>query len=201
MALVDVAAAKRYLRLQTSADDLLLEGLVASALSLVEAWIGRPVLLDEYTIEDEGRTSSGVRSVCALLVPVTPIGEVVSIHDADGEALTLADLRINATTGVITAKDGSAFANGPYTLVVEIGLAARPDYEARVEPVINQALLDIVADLYQRRNPAAGREAEGGGIAVDYVRQTRGVGADNSREDMLPERTAAILAPFRLVQV
>jgi uncharacterized phiE125 gp8 family phage protein len=199
--LVTIVDAKAYLRLQTDAEDVLLSGLLASAISMIESWLGRPLELEERTFVDSASDTFGTRCARALRVPVTPVAEIVSVTDDDGTEVPEADLRVDPDTGLVTRRDRGPFLAGPYTVVAEVGLEARPDYTTRVVPVINQAILDVVADLYQRRNPAASREAEGGGIAVDYNPVQRGVGADNAREDLLPERTAAILAPFRLLGV
>lgn len=195
-----LAAAKEYLRLQTATEDLLLNNLIESATAMVEAWLGRPIEARSMTFTDqaESTTSAGVKS---LRIPVTPVQSVTSITDADNTALTLADYRVDTTTGLITAKDGSTFLNGPYTLTAVVGLSASQSYTLGGSAAIQQAVVDTVADLYQRRNPVAMREAEGGGIAVDYADMKRGVGADNAREDLLPARVTAILAPFRMVGV
>jgi len=192
--------AKEYLRLQSGAEDLLLGGLVQSATALVEAWIGRPVEARSMTFVDSG-VDAFDRPVAKLRVPVTPVAALTSVVDDDGTALDLTGLRTDATTGLVSYKDKSMFMNGPYTITATVGLSASPQYQFGASAAIQQAVVDIVADLYQRRNPAASREAEGGGIAVDYNPVQRGVGADNAREDLLPERTAAILAPFRIMGV
>ena len=198
MALVGVTEAKLYLRLQTGAEDALLAILVANATGAVEAWLGRPITAAARTFTDEALDAEG-RAVCALMVPVCPVGTLTSVTGASGVAVSVADLRVDASTGRIVRKDGGTFNDGPYTIVADVGLSARQDYATVVEPTLNQAILDFVSDLYQRRNPAAIREAEGGGVAVDYGTQTRGVGADNAREDSLPPRIMALLAPYRMV--
>jgi hypothetical protein len=192
--------AKRYLRLQTDEENVLLQSLINSSIAAVEAWIGRPVEARSMTFVDSGMDLFD-RPVAKLRVPVTPIAALTSVVDDDGTALDLTRLRTDVTTGLVSYKDKSMFMNGPYTITATVGLSASPQYQFGASAAIQQAVVDVVADLYQRRNPAASREAEGGGIAVDYNPVQRGVGADNAREDLLPERTAAILAPFRIMGV
>jgi hypothetical protein len=191
---------KRYLRLQTDEENVLLLGLINAATAMVEAWLGRPIEARSMTFTDSGFDVLG-KYMTSLRIPVTPIGSLTSVTDVDGTAIPTTDLRLDATTGIIVRKDGSSFVNGPYTMVAVVGLSASQQYTLGGSAAIQQAVLDIVADLYQRRNPVAGREAEGGGIAVDYADMKRGVGADNAREDLLPSRLTAILAPFRMLGV
>lgn len=191
---------KQYLRLQTDAEDLLLLSLINSATAVVEAWIGRPIEVRPMTFTDEGRDALGGPSK-TLRISVTPIASLTSIVDEKGDALTLADYRLNSQTGIIVAKDHTPFMHGPYTITAVVGLSTTTEYTLGASSVLQQAVVDTVADLYQRRNPVAMREAEGGGIAVDYADQKRGVGADNAREDLLPARVTAMLAPFRMLGV
>jgi hypothetical protein len=191
---------KRYLRIQTDEENPLLLGLINSGIALVEAWIGRPIEARPMTFTDSG-VDMFDRPLAKLRVPVTPVSSLLSVVDDDGGAVDLTRLRVDTVTGLVAYKDKSTFNNGPYTITASVGLSASPQYRFGASAAIQQAVVDIVADLYQRRNPAASREAEGGGIAVDYNPVQRGVGADNAREDLLPERTAAMLAPFRLMGV
>jgi uncharacterized phiE125 gp8 family phage protein len=186
--------AKRYLRLQTDEENVLLQSLINSAISAVEAWIGRPIEARSMLFYDEPHEPTR-----RLAIPVTPVGTVTSITDEDGKSYDPATFRLNPNTGLLTGTD--LLLAGSYEIEAVVGLSISPAYALGASAVISQAVLDVVTDLYQRRNPAAAREAEGGGISVDYVKQARGVGADTLREDGLPERTMALLAPFRQIPV
>ena len=199
--LASIVDVKAYLRIQTDAEDVLLSNLLTSAIGLIESWLGRPIEVEERIFTDEAMDGFGARGVRTLHIPVTPVDDIIALENEAGELIDTTLLRFNPTTGAVRFADGSPFLDGPYTITAEVGLEARSDYSTRVVPALNQAILDVVADLYQRRNPAASREAEGGGISVDYTPTKRGVGADNAREDLLPERTAAILAPYRMLGV
>jgi hypothetical protein len=191
---------KRYLRVQTDEENVLLLSLVNAGTALVEAWLGRPIEARSMIFVDPAESTPD-HGVSTLMVPVTPLAAVTAVTDGDDQVVPISTLRWNASTGAITLKDKSAFTNGPYTITATVGLSASQQYRLGGSAAIQQAVVDTVADLYQRRNPVASREAEGGGIAVDYADMKRGVGADNAREDLLPARVTAMLAPFRQIGV
>lgn len=186
--------AKRYLRIQTDEENVLLQSLINSAVAAVEAWMGRPIEARPMIFYDEPNEPTR-----RLAIPVTPVGTVTSITGEDGTVYNPATFRVNPYTGILTGAD--LLPAGIYEIEATVGLSLARSYALGASAVIAQCVLDVVTDLYQRRNPAAAREAEGGGIAVDYVKQARGVGADTLREDGLPERTMALLAPFRQIPV
>lgn len=187
MALPTLNDVKRYLRKQTTNEDTLITALLASATGRVETYLRRPIEAEVRAYVDEAENGP-----CSLIVPVTPVGDVTTITDADDTALDLDLLRVGRETGLIKYKDGDRFENGPYTITVEVGLSLRDGYATRIEPVISQAILDTVADLYQARNPRASNEMAGGGVAVAY---------DQGNAEGVPHRVAAMLAPFRMVGV
>lgn len=192
MALPTIIDVKRYLRVQTTAEDTLLTALLASATQLVEAYLGRPILtVAARAMTDEGKTLTAYGVVTKLLVPVTPYdAATLAITDADGTALTLTtDYRVgDPWTGEVFAAVGTSFPNGPYTLTADVGLETASDYATRIEPVLFVCILDVVADLWHRRNPAASTESTGGGVSTTYTAEG------------IPARTAAMLAPFRVVR-
>jgi uncharacterized phiE125 gp8 family phage protein len=191
MALATLATVKLYLRKQTTAEDTLLAALLASAIGRVEGYIRRPILATSRTFIDEAKCYNGL-SVASLIVPETPVASLTSVTDRDDEEIDTADLRFGSENGLIKYIDGGVFANGPYTIVASVGLSARAGYSTRIEPVINQAILDVVADLYQRRNPAASQEGAGGGVTVAY---------SQGDDEGVPKRTAALLQPYRMCGV
>jgi hypothetical protein len=109
--------------------------------------------------------------------------DALELTDDDGDVLVEdSDYRIDLRTGRITGIN-RGFATWPYSITATVGLSAHPDYELRIEPVINAAILDLAADLYQRRSPAATSESTGGGVSTSYA-----VG--------MPQRVKDMLAPF-----
>lgn len=171
MSLPDVAALKRYLKIENTAEDTLLAELLARSLATAQRRVGVPIVSVSRVFVDEAETgnfySHGPRS---LLVPVTPFDvDTLVVVDADGVTVDADDLRSDVGAGIIRYVDGSPFENGPYTITVDVGLDNEDDYDTLIEPIVSQAIVDLVADLYQRRNPAASSERNAGGDSVAYT--------------------------------
>jgi hypothetical protein len=201
MADVTVADLKLVLKIQTSAEDALLTAILASAKAAVRGELGRDIEVTERTFTDEAESHRAYGLVRHLLIPpqylpldleddsaqsLAPV-----VMDADGLVLDPAvDYRVGMVwESLIRARPGIAFSNPPYTITVNCGLAADPDYATRIEPAINQAILDAAADLYHFRSPSAASETTGGGVS-----QTRG-------EWGLPARVEALLSPWKVIRV
>lgn len=187
MALPDVDDVKAYLGIEHADEDAVLEQLLAQALALVEAYLRRPITAAAGTQYDVPVRRVDGRDV--LFVDVYPIAAAteqtpLTVTDADDETVDAATYRLDAFRGTLTAKSGESFSNGPYTVVAHAGLSARADYATGVEPLISAAIIDVVADRYQRRNPAASTETDGD-VSTSY------------RDPGIPERALAMLAPYR----
>jgi hypothetical protein len=201
MAALTVDEVKAYLRVQTSDEDMLIASLLASASAAIDAWMNRPVYSAERTMQ-LGPTIANLNSEPRIFfAKMYPIGEIIGLTDADGEEVDVADLRVDLRMGTLSYRSGQTWGCSPYTLVATVGLSEYEEFSSSIEPAIRQATMDIVSDLFQRRNPAAMSEREGGGIAVQYSDQVRGIGADNKREDLVSPRVAAVLAPWRMLGV
>ncbi len=179
---------KTLLRIQHDAEDTLLESLLLSAEAMVEAYLHRPIASTECTAVD-CLSMAGPH----LMVPITPAGAITSVTHDDGTVLDLADLRIEMTTGIIRRTDHVRFDVGPYTIVYQAGLSQLPNYGTRIEPVIRQAILDVAVDLYTRRHAATASESDGG-LSASFENGDR-------MDAGMPQRTAMLLAPFRMVEV
>lgn len=199
MAELTLAQTKAYLRVQHDAEDTLITALMASAIGVIEAFLQRPIYNrpDTRMIYIHGDVFRHGAKV--LFLPFYPLASVTSITYEDDTVIPLADLLIDLRSGTVSYKDNGRFSFGRYTVVTTGGLEALPEFQSLVEPIMNQAVLDTVADLYQRRNPAAGAEREGGGVSVEYAGNTRSGVADNFREDGLISRVAYSIAPWRLL--
>jgi hypothetical protein len=115
---------------------------------------------------------------------------------ADTDALVLSATTdyypaVTGFEGTVRARPGISFSNGPYALTADVGLATRSDYATVVEPVLNMAILDTIADWYQRRNPNATSESTGGGVSTSYS-VTQGLSA-RARELLVPYKVIRIL--------
>ena len=192
MALPTVAQVKAVLRIQHTAEDTLLQGMLDRACALIVAHMGRPYEAEERTWIDEGGRVRAYGGLTSLTIPTGPIDPTtLVIEDADGEILVAAtDYRAPvATDGVIRAARGTTFANAPYTLTADVGLSARADYATLVEPVLSQAVIDCVSDWWARRNPNATSETTGGGVSTSWL--TEG----------LPPRVCMALSSFTAPRV
>ncbi len=171
MALPTVTDLKSYLRIESNAENTLLTALLARAQSQLEAWIDTPVTAMSQTAIDRADTISG--TVCtSLIFPRRPIGASPTIVDSEGTTVDSAEYWVHENAGMIYAKDGYSFPYGPYTITATCGLSLRGDY-ARIEPVLSQCILDLAADLYQKRTPNASSEsAAGTSIGWDVSRDT-----------------------------
>lgn len=189
MSLYTLANLKAYLRVEHSADDALLTALAESAVALLESYLNRPLESQARVFVDPAAPEGGGK-VGALLVPTWPVGVVTSVTHDDGEALDVTTIKASAQ--MLRKTDGTPFRRGPWAIACTVGLEHHPQWETVVQPVMQQAVRDVVADLYLRRNPAATAENEGGGVSQSY-------GAVNAQG--IPLRTAAMLRPWRLLEV
>lgn len=158
-----------YLRLTASvatAEDTLLAALLARAQSAVESFVQRPINAVVTDYVDDAETLEAYGHITRLMLPVWPVDpDTLVITDADDATVDATTYRVAAATGVITAKKGVTFPNGPYTLSAACGLSAAPDFGSRVEPVLAQAMLDLASDLYHKRDPNLRTDNSGGGVS------------------------------------
>lgn len=168
---------KDYLRIETTAEDALLASILGRALAMIEGWIGVPVTAEEGTFTDRAEYAAGVvpRS---LVLPVRPIGASdavpIVVTDGDGEVVDSTTYTVDATAGILWGKRRTVFPNGPYEIVALYGLSLMPRYAA-LEPMIAEVIIDIAADLYQRRTPSAASETGAGtSITWDVSRDVSG---------------------------
>lgn len=168
---------KNYLRIENTAEDALLTLILARAVAMIEGWIDIPITAVEGTFVDRATWEAG-RVPRSLIVPVRPIGsseEVpLVVTDKDGTVVASTDYTVDADAGLLWATPRVTFPSGPYTIVCLYGLSLWDRY-TRIEPMIVQLILDIAADLYQRRAPSAATERGGGtSITWDVSQETSG---------------------------
>jgi hypothetical protein len=158
MPLVTASDLKTYLRIESPAEDALLAALVQRARSTIETWIDTPILAEVQTAIDAA--DSPIEPVPSLVFPRRPVF-VTLIVDRNGETVPATQWWQNPVSGVVYGIGGYYFAFGPYTITAQVGLSLRQDF-GRLEPTINTAILDLAADLYQRRTPGAASETASG---------------------------------------
>lgn len=193
MALTTVQDVKDYLKIEHTAEDAMLATWLAQCLAAVEAFIRRPITAELRTFvidADPFRISS------RFFVPIYPIAAADSsvgtadlvITDVDSvDLIEDTDYRLDRRTGEVLALSlgsvGAYFVGYPFTLTAYVGLSADPNYATRIEPVLNAAITDLMADRYQRRNPGATSETDNG-ISSSFG------------PEGIPPRIRALLSPF-----
>lgn len=166
MALPTLSDLKDYLRIEISNEDGLCTALLARAVAMLELWMDVPITARSRTVFDH---ASG--EARALVFPGRPIGSV-SVVDMDGATVDPTLYVVDAAAGMVYGKGGTFFPNGPYQITAFCGLSLRSDY-ATLEPLLSQMILDVAADLYQRRTPGASSETGAGtNISWDVSRET-----------------------------
>lgn len=201
MAALTVQQVKDYLRIQHTAEDTLITALLARATAMVESFLNRPIYNRSQTVTVRVEGDPFRAGARILFVPFYPLASLTSLTMQDGTVIDTADLYVDLRVGLIEYKSGSRFPLGAYTVVANGGLEAYPEFATLIEPAIQSAILDTVADLYQRRNPAASAEREGGGVGVEYGNSQRSGVADNFREDNLIPRVAYSIAAWRVTGI
>jgi hypothetical protein len=181
MALPVLADLKSYCRIQTTAEDTMLAGLLGRATAMVEGVLGRPITAAERT--------DVVTLECPatrFTLPVWPVATATLVlTDPNDDAVVEADYTVSMN-GLVRASAGVTFAAGDYEATYDAGWSAHPDYGTKYEPILASAILDVAADLYQRRNPAATQETSGGGISVTYDKSGLPMRVMSTLRSMLP---------------
>ena len=167
MALPAAADLKAYLRIETDAEDALLAALMVRARAMLEAWIDTPILTELQTAVDR---ADGER-VTSLVFPRRPAA-VTLVVDGQGATVPSSQYWTSVSSAIVYANEGTSFPTGPYTITAQVGLALRGDY-GRLEPMLAECIIDLAADLYQRRTPGAASEtAAGTTVNWDASRET-----------------------------
>lgn len=197
MSLATLQDCKDYVKKETSDEDDLITAMRTAAIALIEQFIRRPITaeLRTFTIDADPH-----RLTSRFWLPQFPVAvadssagtaDIVITDVDDVDLVEDTDFRFNRLTGeVLALSDGSVgsyFVGHPFTVQAYVGLSADPNYATRIEPAINAAILDIVADRYQRRSPAATNETTGGGVSSSY---TGGI----------PERVREMLLPLQIAR-
>ena len=177
MALPTVATLKSTLRVQVSDEDALFAGWLTRATALVDGFLqqgGNPPLVaveTDYTLIPACHPVFGPGTLLAL--PVRPISAVtadVSVVDENGDTVATTDYTVDGAKGWIIADvmDDIAFDSAYYTVTVKPGLDKAADYATRIEPLVSQAITDLVSDWYNHRDADASQVSAGGGLVVTY---------------------------------
>jgi hypothetical protein len=163
MALPTVQDARNYLRVDWTTEDPLFTSLLARARGSIEALLGYSMTAVPVTYVDYGREAA---SEIQLPGPFLTAGPAPVVTDVNGTVVDATTYILDNRIGKIRSRfGGSIFSAGPYTVVATIGLSAHPDY-AQLEAVATTAILDLVAHLYEQRNPSEGLLVETANVAI-----------------------------------
>lgn len=178
MALLTLAEAKAQLDLDTTAQDTELQAYIDSLTAVIERYTG-PVENRAVSEVIEGRSIT----VCLTHVPVVSLTSVVPVLTG-GQAITVADLHLDGTTGVVRRLNGGTFYGGLWTWAYTAGRGSVP-------PTINLAARILLQHLWRTQYGAA-RGSSGGGDDYSVTEPIPGFGY------AVPNRVLELLEPYRL---
>lgn len=175
MAVLTVDEAKAYLNIRGDTGDVELDAIIAAAEAVIAARVGP---LEPTARTDRVRSSAGT-----VLLPSAPVISVASVTAADGNALTLGDLYLDLSAGIISYADGvTGVASGVYDVTYVAGRADCP-------PDLLLAVKELVRHLWQaQRGPTA---RPGSATDASFT-------AQSGATYLLPYRVAELLAPHLL---
>ncbi|MFF8659464.1 hypothetical protein [Streptomyces huasconensis] len=176
MALLTLAEAKQQLDIETGAHDGELQLYVDALAPVIEGYIG-PV---ENRVVTETIASHGA-SLALRQTPVVSLTSLVPV--LDGAALDVATLAVDTVTGVITRRDRSLFAAGPWTVVYVAGRGGVP-------ATVKLAAAILLQHLWRTQYGAA-RGAVGGGDDYSVTEPVIGFGY------AVPNRVLQLLEPYK----
>lgn len=169
MALPTVADVKAYLRIETSTEDALLGSLLAAAVALCERYTDVPLTVQPFAFTD---SQYGLNVGTVILSPNRPVGVPTSIVDGHGNVVDVTGWSVNPDAGIICPPAGVGLGFPPYTVVTTYGLPLWSKWPS-IEPMFSQMVLDLCADLYERRTPGASSEtAAGTTVSWDFKHDT-----------------------------
>lgn len=174
---LSLAEAKKYLRVEHDADDTLIASMISAARIQVESRTRRALMTQTWRIVLDRWPPSA-----SIVSPVSPLREVVAarVRDEAGDAQALdTDIFIANTAsapGLIAFDAGRVLQPGRQTAGVEIDIEAGYGAAADVPPPLVQAIRLLLARAYEYRG-------------------------EGSRNDLMPEGIAELLAPYRVVSL
>lgn len=160
--MIDTAAAKAWLKVETNVDDALIAALVLTAIAHVEAVTGKFLSVKAFTQELARFPDSAPYAVKLMRGPVVTVSEI-AYDPTDGAAeATIADFRLvegngRTSNGSLQPAYGETW---PSTLdglgTVRISGTAGYADSASEAPELDQACLMLVAHWYANREAVAG---------------------------------------------
>lgn len=153
-----------YLRLDPAdqaAEEGTLVRILAAAKATLQSLISVPIEETEIEYVDQSQSGVAQAPITVLMFPYRPIGASVAVTDSQGIVVDPTTYNVSTQQGFVRGLNGVTFPSGPYTLVGTYGLELFRNYEVMIEPMLNQAIIDIAADMFQFRTVRATAENAG----------------------------------------
>lgn len=149
--MIDTTKAKAWLKVEHTADDTLIGGLVDSAIAQVEGVVGRFLSSKAFTQELAGFPLGSSNAIKLFTGPVTGITSIFYDPSDGTSEVEITDYRlVEGVTATLEPAYGETWPttlDGPGTVRI-IGTAGYADGEA---PALDTACLQLVAHWYQNR--------------------------------------------------
>lgn len=150
---------KNHTRIDTSADDTLVDGYLQSARQLAEEWTGRAFVTQTWTMTLDTFPDSG----CLIHVPLGRLQSITSIQyvDTNGDTQTLATSKYRVSTNSIRGRISEAYGEswpltqGVTEAVTIVFVAGYGNAKTDVPMPIRQAVALITSLLYEHRGDEA----------------------------------------------
>lgn len=165
---ISLEEAKNYLKVDYATDDDLIDGLIFAARKQIENELGGLLIVKRTVTQKQ---SGGVKTIDIMREPLVSISSITYYEDFDsvGEVIPSTDYRI--ADGCIFHRNGywkqGRDADG-YRIVYTAGLVDDTGQTAENSPhTLRQAMLRIIAYLYENREEFA-KQINEGGLSVNY---------------------------------
>lgn len=170
MSVLSLSDAKQHLNITSGDNDAELLTFIGRAQAAIEQKVG-PLSSTATTERVPGQCE-------ALVLTSTPAVSLTSVTPVGGTALTVGDLYLDTTSGLVTYSNaGGYFGSANYTVVYQAGRATVPDD-------LEYAVAELLKHLWQTQRGGAKRP---------------GMGGSDSYSNTLPG--AAYAFPFRVEQL
>jgi hypothetical protein len=170
-----LADAKTHLNITVNTYDTELQAIIDSAEATLATRVG-PLVTTSVT----RRLAGGVYQ---LALPITPAISLTSVTPRSATALTLTDLYLDTTTGLVTYNNLGPFVAAYYDVVYDAGRATCPTD-------LLLAVKELVRHLW-----ASQRGSARGSAAAEPVGNTRATGPVPGVAYLLPNRVNELIAP------
>lgn len=142
MSVLTLAQAKTHLNITVNTYDTELQAFIDTAEAVLAQHCG-PLEATSFTERIDG-------GVGTLVLRRSPVIELTSVTPYLGSALTLTDLYLDTTTGLVTYNSGAGFTAGYYTVVYSAGRSSCP-------ADLLMAVKELVRHLWQTQRGGASR--------------------------------------------